>query len=141
MSNEPFDEAMLPHDAYAALRVPAFRQYWMGNLLALFGSQMQFVAIGWDIYERTGQSLQLGLVGLVQVIPVILLALPAGQVIDRWDRRWVIMSSLTVMAVCSLALAGISWSRADYRWIYACLFANGVAPRVPACPPSRLSCH
>ena len=52
--------------------------------LALLGAQMQFVAVGWDIYERTGQSLQLGLVGLVQVIPVILLALPAGQVIDRW---------------------------------------------------------
>ena len=88
---------------------------------------MQFVAVGWDIYERTGQSLQLGLVGLVQVVPVIVLALPAGQVIDRLDRRLVIMSSLVVMVACSLALAGISWSRADYRWIYVCLFANGVA--------------
>jgi MFS family permease len=127
MSNQTLDEAMLPHDAYAALRVRAFRQYWVGNLLALLGAQMQFVAIGWDIYERTGQSLQLGLVGLVQVVPVILLALPAGQVIDRLDRRWVIASSLVVTVVCSLALAGISWSRADYRWIYVCLFANGVA--------------
>jgi MFS family permease len=121
------DDLHLPHDAYAALRVPEFRRYWTGNLLALLGSQMQFVAIGWDIYERTGQSLQLGLVGLVQVIPVILLALPAGQVVDRHDRRHVIMAALLTMVGCSLALAGISRWQADYRWIYACLFINGMA--------------
>ena len=45
------------------------------KVLALLGSQMQFVAVGWDIYERTGQSLQLGLVGLVQVTP------------PSWERR------------------------------------------------------
>ena len=83
MSASPTDDSQLPHDAYAALRVPEFRRFWAGNFLAILGAQMQFVAIGWDIYERTGQTLQLGLVGLVQVIPVILLALPAGQVIDR----------------------------------------------------------
>ena len=94
MSNLPLDDAAAPHDAYAALRVPSFRRYLIGNVLALLGAQMQFVAVGWDIYERTGQSLQLGLVGLVQVVPVIVLALAAGQVIDRLDRRLVIVSSL-----------------------------------------------
>ena len=127
MSNLPLDDDTAPHDAYAALRVPSFRRYLTGNVLSLLGAQMQFVAVGWDIYERTGQSLQLGLVGLVQVVPVILLALLAGQVIDRLDRRLVIVSSLAAMVVCSLGLAGIAWSQADYRWIYVCLFANGVA--------------
>ena len=78
MSNLPLDDDTAPHDAYAALRVPAFRRYLTGNVLALLGAQMQFVAVGWDIYERTGQTLQLGLVGLVQVVPVILLALLGG---------------------------------------------------------------
>ena len=88
---------------------------------------MQLVAVGWDIYDRTGETLQLGLVGLVQVIPVVLLALPAGQVIDRLDRRRVIIGALFVMCACSLGLAAISWLQADYRWIYLCLFLNGVA--------------
>jgi MFS family permease len=127
MSQPPTDDSHLAHDAYAALRIPEFRRFWAGNFLAILGSQMQFVAIGWDIYERTGQTLQLGLVGLVQVIPVILLALPAGQVIDRLDRRHVIMAALAIMVACSLALAGIAWQQADYRWIYGCLFLNGVA--------------
>jgi len=127
MSPPPFDDSQLPHDAYAALRIPEFRRYWGGNFLGILGAQMQFVAVGWDIYERTGQTLQLGLVGLVQVIPVVLLALPAGQVIDRLDRRHVIIAALTIMAVCSLVLAGIAETHADYRWIYACLFMNGVA--------------
>jgi len=127
MSNQSVGDDAGPHDAYAALRVPSFRRYLSGNVLVLLGAQMQFVAVGWDIYERTGDSLQLGLVGLVQVVPVILLALLAGQVIDRWDRRLVIVVALAVMIVCSLALAGIAWHQADYRWIYICLFANGMA--------------
>ena len=64
MSDVSPADARLPHDAYAALRIPEFRRFWGGNVLALLGSQMQFVAVGWDIYERTGQTLQLGLVGL-----------------------------------------------------------------------------
>ena len=127
MSSSLPDDSDLPHDAYAALRLPEFRRFWVGNFLAILGSQMQFVAIGWDIYERTGQKLQLGLVGLVQVIPVVLLALPAGQAIDRLDRRHVIIAALAIMVACSLALAGIAWWHADYRWIYACLLLNGVA--------------
>lgn len=127
MSAPPADDLHLPHDAYAALRVPEFRRFLAGNFLAILGSQMQFVALGWDIYERTGQTLQLGLVGLVQVVPVVLLALPAGQVVDRLDRRHVIIAALAGMIVCSLALAGIAWRQADYRWIYVCLLVNGVA--------------
>jgi MFS family permease len=127
--NQPSEnsDVTAPHDAYAAMRIPAFRRYWSGNVLALLGFQMQFVAVGWDIYERTGQTLQLGLVGLVQVIPVILLALPAGQVVDRFDRRKVIALSLGAILVSSLGLAAIAWWRADYRWIYLALFVNGVS--------------
>lgn len=124
---EPPEQLDVPHDAFAALRVPAYRRYWSGNILALFGAQMQFVGVGWDIYERTGQSLQLGLVGLVQIVPVILLALLAGHVVDRFDRRGVVAASLAAMIVCSFALAAIAWRQWDYRWIYLVLFLNGLA--------------
>jgi MFS family permease len=127
MVTEPDGEETLPHVAFAAFHTPAYRRYWSGNFLALLGAQMQFVAVGWDIYDRTGESLQLGLVGLVQIIPVILLALPAGHVVDRTDRRQVIVGALTVMIGCSIALACISSREADYRWIYVFLFINGIA--------------
>lgn len=115
------------HDAYSALRVPEFRRYLGGNLLALLGSQMQTVAVGWELYERTGEPLDLGLVGLVQVIPVVALALPAGQIVDRMDRRSVILAATCVLLACSLALATVSWTGAGVGWVYLCLLVNGVA--------------
>ena len=109
MTDFPTLQPDLPHDAYAALRVPDYRRYLTGNLLALLGSQMQAVAVGWELYERTHRPLHLGLVGLVQVIPVVALALPAGQIIDWLNRRYVIMGAVLAMAGCSLALAALSW--------------------------------
>ena len=127
MTDSPTLQPDLPHDAYAALRVPDYRRYLTGNLLALLGSQMQAVAVGWELYERTHRPLHLGLVGLVQVIPVVALALPAGQIIDWLNRRYVIMGALLAMASCSLVLAALSWWHAGIAWIYVCLFINGVA--------------
>ena len=127
MTDSPTLQPDLPHDAYAALRVPDYRRYLTGNLLALLGSQMQAVAVGWELYERTHRPLHLGLVGLVQVIPVVALALPAGQIIDWLNRRYLIIGALLAMASCSLVLAALSWWHAGIAWIYVCLFINGVA--------------
>ncbi|MFO0868243.1 MAG: MFS transporter [Pirellulales bacterium] len=115
------------HDPFGALREPDFRRFLAGNFLALLGSQMQATAVGWELYEQTGQALDLGLVGLVQVLPVILLAIPAGQVIDRCDRRLVILVSLTVLCGCSLALAWMSHVGTTRGGILACLLVNGLA--------------
>jgi len=120
--NQPADDR-----PYAVLRIPDFRRFLVGNLLALFGSQMQSVAVGWELFERTGKPLDLGLVGLAQVVPVIALALPAGQLIDRWDRRRVIMIALCVFVLCSLALAAVSIWQLPIGWVYACLVLNGAA--------------
>ncbi len=125
--DSPENNAAPPHDGFSAFRFSSYRRYWSGNFLAVLGAQMLFVAVGWDIYDRTGETLQLGMVGLVQIIPVVLLALPAGHIVDRFDRRRVILVSLVVMIACALALALISWRHADYRWIYVCLFINGIA--------------
>ena len=74
-------------DPYAALRIRDFRLYVLGNLVGTIGMEMVTVAVGWDLYERTGSALALGGVGLAQVLPVFLLTLPAGHVSDRFDRR------------------------------------------------------
>jgi MFS family permease len=93
------------HDPYAALRSPVYRAYAAGAVCANLGTQMTNVALGWDIYQRTGSAMSLGWVGLVQAIPVIVLALPAGQIADKFDRRRVIVLTQIVGALMSLSLA------------------------------------
>ena len=57
------------HDPYAAFRIQSYRRYILGWFFAIVGNQVQGIAIGWDIYQRTGQALSLGLVGLAQACP------------------------------------------------------------------------
>lgn len=92
------------HDPYAALRSPAYRAYAAGVVCANLGTQMTNVALGWDIYQRTGSAMSLGWVGLVQAFPVIALALPAGQIADRFDRRRIVVLTQIVGAVMSFSL-------------------------------------
>ena len=94
---------------------------------------MQTTAVGWQLYELTNSAYVLGGVGLVQVLPLILLALPAGHVADRYNRRRVMMIAEVLLAVCALGLAAISVvGRTENQWIsvaliYLCLLTSGVA--------------
>jgi MFS family permease len=90
--------------------------------------QMQTVAVGWQIYALTKSPMQLGYVGLVQFLPMILLSLPAGQVADRFSRKWV--SGVCVAGACllSLSLALHARSGAPSLWpIYVALAGAAVA--------------
>lgn len=115
------------HDPYAALRHREYRLFLSGRILSVIGQQMLDVAIGWELYERTHAALALGLVGLVLVVPIVALALPAGHAADRWDRRRIVLVTQLVLAVGSLALAWLSFNRGPVALIYLCLFAIGVA--------------
>ena len=110
------------HDPYAALRHPGYRAFVLGRSVFMIGGQMQTAAVAWFIYERLGSALALGYVGLVQIIPIIVLALPAGHVADRLDRRKLIAAGQSVFFACSLALAAISWWHGPALLIYALLF-------------------
>jgi MFS family permease len=121
-------ELLAPHDdAYAALRLPNVRLYLAGNMMSILAQQMQTVAVGWEIYERTGSELALGWVGLVQFMPVIALALPAGQTADRYQRKHIIMLAMLAIAACSLGLAWVSARQGSIYAMYGCLLASGVA--------------
>lgn len=78
-------------DAYAALRFREFRLLAAGRFLEALSEQMVGVAVGWELYERTHRPLALGLVGLVQVLPIIVLALPAGHIADRFERKRIVL--------------------------------------------------
>ena len=112
---------------YAVLRVPAFRRYVLGRFVASLGQQMLGVAVGWELYERTGSALALGLVGLAQIGPMVLLTLPAGQLADRRDRRTIILWAQWAVAASSLGLAVGSFTGAPVGLTHAWLTLSGTA--------------
>ena len=81
------DHPALRPDPYAALRFRDFRLLLVGRFVSSLGEQMLTLAIGWELYARTGNAFYLGLVGLVQIIPVFALSLPAGHWADKYNRR------------------------------------------------------
>lgn len=110
-----------------ALRGRDFRLLLLGNLVSTLGLQMQTTAVGWELYERTHSAYALGFVGLVSVVPLVFLALPAGHIIDTHDRRWVLVLSQAIYAVSSLGLALVSWQQGPLLALYGCVLLNGVA--------------
>jgi MFS family permease len=125
--NESVQDVPAEHDPYGALRLRNFRLYVTGNCIAVLGLQMQTVAVGWEIYERTQSNLALGLVGLTQFIPTFALALSAGQIADRMNRKAIVMAALALIALASLGLVAISAWQADVGMMYGCLFLSGMA--------------
>jgi MFS family permease len=97
------------HDPYAAFRFGGFSLFTIGNLLSITGRLMLAVAVEWEIYARTHSATALGLVGLVIVVPVVALSLPAGHLADRLSRKRIILVSQIFSALASLALALVSW--------------------------------
>jgi MFS family permease len=115
------------HDPYAALRIRPFRLFALGNTLSNLGLQMQTGALMWEVYQVTREPLALGGVGLVQWIPTVLLALPAGHLADRCDRRRVVLACTLAIACASLALAWVS-SRGLGLWaMYGCILCGSIA--------------
>src|SRR5947209_2174917 len=97
------------------------------RFLATASSEMQAVAVGWHIYSLTGRPLDLGLVGLAQFLPGILLFLVAGHTADHFPRRRILDICYAAFALCSvLLLAFTVHGLTSVYPIYAVLVANGV---------------
>ncbi len=94
--------------AGAAFRYSNFRLFQAARFLVVAGLEMQSVAVGWQIYEITRRPLDLGLVGLAQFLPGLLLFLLGGHVADRFDRRHVLLACYSSFALCALALLFIT---------------------------------
>jgi MFS family permease len=119
-------------DPYAALRYPSYRCFMLGRAFYVVAVQMQTVAVSWQIYQRLHGSLNqaalaLGYIGLVQVIPIVLFALPAGHVADRFNRRTIVMAMQLVFGMCAMALLLLSQFQAPIWAYYAVLFVAGLA--------------
>jgi MFS family permease len=115
------------HDPYAALRHRDFRLLLTGRFITAFGNEMLSFAIGWELWLRTHEAFALGMVGLVQVIPVILLSLPAGHVADQYNRKRIVLATELFLALCVLGLGWLSYTQGPLVLIYALLLGIGIA--------------
>lgn len=91
-----------------------FMRYWVSRLTGNLANQMLLVAIAWQMYEITGSAWDLGLVGLYQFVPALLLTLVAGQVADRFNRGHIILACFVAQAVTSAVL----WLAAVDGWLH-----------------------
>jgi len=115
------------HDPFAALRFRNYRLFTIGRLLLYLGYQMQGVAVGWELYDRTGSAMVLGGVGLIQVIPIMALTLIAGDWADRFDRKLTMLFTIWLLSFCSFGLAILSLTKGSIFLIYSCLLLIGIA--------------
>lgn len=99
----------------------------LARSLNTLGRQILSVAVGWELYELTDSPLTLGIVGLVQVLPVVALFLPAGHLVDTRDRRALTTLAAAVTGLVGLGLAALSWFGAPVPTFYALLLVLGCA--------------
>ncbi|MBI2993198.1 MAG: MFS transporter [Gammaproteobacteria bacterium] len=119
----------------SALGYPQFRRYWIARLYGSAASQMQAVAVGWQVYDMTGRAIDLGWVGLSLFLPQLALALITGQVADHYDRRRVLALATLLDGACVTMLLGLTVAgNRDPRWIFLILVLTGSARafQVPA---------
>ena len=133
-----------PDGGQSLLQHPGFMELWFSRLCSMFAFQMVSVAVGWQIYDITHRALDLGLIGLVQFIPSLVLALPAGHLADRHDRRRIVLICQSVEWFAAGLLAAGSF----FRWfgedaILMVVFLGGCArafefPTMQALLPSMV---
>jgi MFS family permease len=120
----------------------AFALYWFSRIASILSFHMVVVAVGWQLYELTGSALDLGLLGLAQFAPMLMLTLIVGHVADRYDRRLILMlCQMTEAAAAGVLLLGTAMGWLDSVTIYVIVALVGAArafeiPTMAAMVPS-----
>ena len=133
MTDTPIDTSPIPHDPYAALRIPAFRWSIASVLTMTVAAQVQAVVVGWQVYDLTRDPLSLGIIGLAEALPYIMFALWAGHVADQGNRRRIALVALAVLVACSAALLALTATGAVTRGrggllaVYGVIIISGIA--------------
>lgn len=122
MSTDPAEGRLI------VLRHPDLRRYLTARFIASIATQVQTVAVGWQVFRATGDPFDLGLVALSQFLPFVLLILPAGHVADRYDRRRIQLVTYVLLAACAAALFGLALSgNIDTGPVFAVMVLFGTA--------------
>ena len=128
------NEQQLTKDPFAALRINEFRNLMTGRFLFIMGLRMMGTLVGWWIYELTNEPFAIGLIGLAEVIPAVSLSLYAGHVIDKSEKRKIILTGVSLYFLCaaSLLLLSSSYSKSQIGnlqiaiGIYFVIFCTGI---------------
>lgn len=114
-------------DVSPRLSSGGFPLFFVGRVASVLGRQMLAVAVGWDLYERTRSFVVLGLVGLAQITPVVLLAVPAGHAVDRFDARRTGALSGVAMSMCAAGFSVSAYLHAPLPVFFLLLVLHGAA--------------
>ncbi len=98
------------NDAYAVWHIGSFRRFITGRFFLTFAIQMQSVIVGWQVYDLTHDPFSLGLIGLSEAIPFLIVALFAGHVADLFNRKVIIAVTSTVYVLSAIVLLYMSYS-------------------------------
>lgn len=125
---------MARNDAYAALRYKEFNIFLLVRFALVFAWSMQFIVIEWEVYSLTKNPLSLGIIGLMEVIPAISLALFAGHIVDQKEKKGLLIKCILGFSVISLGLFLLTWPKIISTWsqnailysIYFLVFLGGI---------------
>ena len=113
---------------FAALKFRNFRLLWIGLLISRIGSEMQVVAVIWQVYLLTGSALSLGMIGVARFLPILFFSLFGGIAADKFDRRKIMFFSQFLMIFVSLVLAFTTYSGHISPWlIYLLIAGNSIS--------------
>ncbi|HMT93442.1 MFS transporter [uncultured Thiothrix sp.] len=109
-------------------RQPGFLPFVTSRLFSFFASQIQAIVVAWQVYDMTHDPMALAYVGLAQFIPMLFLLIPAGDLIDRFNRKKIVMASWAVQGLCSALLLVLSFYQlTNPNYFYAVLLLYGSA--------------
>ena len=117
----------IPQDRFVPFHYRNFRLLFTATTVSVVGYILQSTALGWELYERTRDPLVLGNVGLAGFLPVLLLALPAGHLADRFNRQRVTVISRLFEIVGDLGLVYLSWTQGPIPLMFACILIHSSA--------------
>jgi MFS family permease len=119
---------MIPDHPDSVLHHRPFVLFWLSRLALTVGYHMLIVAVGWQLYALTGDPFDLGLIGLIQFVPAMLLFLVVGQIVDRHDRRMVLVACQAIEGIAAATLLiGVLTGKTSRELILSVSFILGIA--------------
>ncbi len=120
-------------DPYASLRIKEFNIFLLVRFALVFGWSMQFIIVEWQVYSITKNPLSLGIIGLMEVIPAVSMALFAGHIVDQKEKRNLLALCIAAFSLISLGLFLLTWPKFIEGWsentvlysIYGLVFFGG----------------
>ena len=119
------------------LRHRDFGLFLGGRFASVLAAQMQWVANGWYLYDLTGDPMTLGWAGLAAFLPIALLTLPAGDLADRMDRRWILGIAHFIQALAAALLLVLVALKVSVTWPFYCALVLSGSTRALAGPASK----